>query len=237
MSDPSFVAVGYISPGQVHAQFNNTLVMNAITERRIQAITSGSSARINRARTNVIAQMLTFPEEFEWFFLTDADMVLPNDAVTRLLETAESQNRRIVGGLGYIFKSETAQILPSIIHKNDGTDEDVPADKWGFIYNEPPPDEPRFIEAYGTGLFCLLVHRSVFVEVQEHFSDLTYPWFNEIDQGGGRVIGPDLEFFQRVREATGENPLIDTHVRCGHIKEWTLTHDEARRAYEIRNGL
>lgn len=235
MPDESYVAVGFISPGQVEDQFASSLFMNAVMEPRIRAITNGSSARINRARTNVVQQMLSFPPEFEWFFFADADMVLPSDAVTMLLETAETQHRRIVGGLGYIFKSETAQILPSIIHKND--DEDVPANKWGFIYNEPPPDEPRYIEAFGTGLFCLLVHRSIMEQVQEYFSDLSYPWFDEIDQGGGRVIGPDLQFFERVREATGENPLIDTHVRCGHIKKWTLTHEEARKAYEIRNGL
>lgn len=218
-----------------------TAIMNAVSEPRLKAVTSGSSARINRARTSMIQDFLDMPDHIEWLWLVDTDMVLPVDALSRLLETAETQNRKLVGGLAYIWQADTGRLLPSIIHDATTISEDRLADnpgaqeRYGFIWNDPPPDEPRFVEAMATGAFCLLVHRSVLKAMQDN-SDRTYPWFDEIDEGNGRVIGADLRFFERAYEITGEKPLIDTHVRCGHIKEWTLTHDEARRAYLIRGG-
>lgn len=233
------VAVGFIHPGTVEAEFAVTLAMNAVSEKRLTAIVSSTSARINRARTSMIEDFLRLPSDrFEWLWLVDADMVLPVDALSTLLETAETQQRKLVGGLGYIWQSDLKRILPSIIHDpNDPAHKDAvidggndPRDKYGFIYNTPPEDEPRFIEAMSTGAFCLLVHRSVLVAMKEEI-DATYCWFDEYPDPNGNVIGADLRFFERARNVTGETPLIDTHVRCGHIKKWTLTHEEAKRAH------
>lgn len=172
----------------------------------------------------------------EWLFLVDTDTTLPIDALKTLLNTAETWDgetnryRRMVGGLSYIFQSDTGKILPSIVMDAEEGD----TEHYGMIYHAPPPDEPRFIEAKATGAFCLLLHGSLLQEMRDAYPDRTYPWFDEIDRGKGRVVGPDFEFFDRAFEVTGENPLIDTHVRCGHLKSWELTHEEARKSYEIR---
>lgn len=235
--------MGWISPGFVHAQTAVTLVMQGIVEKRLRMVSAGSSARINRARTKVVEDFMRQWDDrertkVEWLFLVDTDMVFEPDALSTLLETAEDQERRLVGGLGYIWQAEEKRILPSIVM--DAPD-DMPESerKFGVIYHDPPADEPRFIEAKATGAFCLLIHGSLLEEMRAHYQgekDLTYWCFDEIDQGGGKVIGPDFQFFQRVHELTGENPLIDTHVRVGHLKQWELTHEEARRSHLIRGA-
>jgi hypothetical protein len=231
MSD-SYVAMGWISPGFVESKSAVTFVMQAVVEKRLRAVVSGTSARINRARTSMIEDFMRMYEnkdtKVEWLFLVDTDMTLPIDALKTLLSVAEEQDRRMVGGLGYIWQSDTQRILPSIVMDTEETD------KYGMIYHVPPPDEPRFIEAKATGAFCLLLHGSLLQEMRDAYPDRTYPWFDEIDRGHGKVVGPDFEFFDRAKEITGENPLIDTSVRCGHIKSWELTHEEAMKSYEIR---
>lgn len=223
------MAAGFISPGFVEPEFAITLAMNAVVEPRLKAFSAGSSARINRARTSMIEDFMDMPDHLEWLWFVDTDMIFPIDALQKLLVKAD-EGRKLVGGLGYIFKTDTGQILPSIVHDAS----DIPG-KYAMIYNEPPPDEPRYIEAMATGAFCLLVHRSILVAMREAQPDLSYPWFDEIDRGDGRVIGPDFEFFRRAAEITGETPIIDTHVRCGHVKKWTLTHEEAKRAWATSN--
>ena len=226
---PSYVVAGFISPGFVEPEFTITLGMNAVVEHRLKGFTSGSSARINRARTSMIEDFMKMPDQMEYLWLVDTDMVFPIDALQKLLVKAD-EGRRLVGGLGYIFQTETGTIMPSIVHDASQT-----PGKYAKIYNEPPADEPRYIEAMATGAFCMLVHRSILQEMRDAHPELTYPWFDDIERGDGRIIGPDFEFYARAKEVTGETPIIDTHVRCGHIKKWNLTHEEAKNAWSQRN--
>lgn len=184
---------------------------------------------------------LSTPPEFEWFWMVDADMVLPHDALKTLLKTAETQRRKIVGGLGYIFRpQENPPFLASIIHKYEEVPDgppvlDVMTDEpmlpgATFIVNDPPTE--RFIEADATGFFCLLIHRSVLVAVGEHFAHYHNPWIDELEQGvENSPKGPDMEFFDRVAEATGVTPLIDTSVKCGHIKKINVNHEMVLEAF------
>jgi len=231
----SFVIAAFVSPGQVHAAFALSLAANAVEEKRLQGFTQGSSARINKARNEIIKNFLEAPPEYEWYWMVDADMVIPPDALTTLLKTAESKQRRIVGGLGYIFRPDEAPpYLASIMHKT--TEEAIEGKTFSgdwqeqFIINEPP--RKRLIEATSTGFFCVIVHRSILEAVYEEYKHLNMPWINEVDNGvevGPQ--GPDVEFFERALKATGENPLIDTSVQCGHIKEITITHELALQYY------
>ncbi len=99
-----------------------------------------------------------------------------------------------------------------------------------FIINEPP--RKRFIDADSTGFFCMLVHRSVLEAIDKKYAHKAFRWINEEDQGSGNdPKGPDVEFYERAFKATGERPLIDTSVQCGHEKQFVITHEMALQNY------
>lgn len=235
---------GFISPSQVEDRFAVSLATNVVGERRLQGFTAGSGARIQRTRNSIVRDFLETGPEFEWFWMLDADMVLPHDALTTLLKTAEEKQRKLVGGLGYIFRpNENPPYLASIVHKYKERDDGLyPFDEATgervlpgatYIINEPPTE--RYIEADATGFFCLLIHRSVLEAMGERFAHLHNPWIDEMEQGAeNSPKGPDMEFFDRALEATGETPLIDTSVQCGHIKKVNITHEVVVHAWRSR---
>jgi len=231
--EPGLVVAGFISPGQVYAGFTVSLATNAVNEPRLKGFSSGGSARINRARNEIIRNFIGANDAYEWFWMVDADMILPPDALTVLLNTAETQGRKLVGGLGYIYKPEAkVRYLASIMHKVDPGDDIkfVGEEMEQYIINEPP--RRRFIEATSTGFFCMLMHRSVLEAMQEMYAHYNNPWIDEMEQGSeNSPKGPDVEFYERAKAATGETPLIDTSVQCGHIKQFTITHEQALQYY------
>jgi len=227
---------GFVSPTQVEDKFAISLASNVIAERRLQGFTGGGGARIQRARNQVIKDFMQSPPMFEWFWMVDADMVLPKDALKTLLHTAETKKRKLVGGLGYIYKPESnPPFLASIVM--EALDDDPHIEESGgaigdtYIINEPPWQ--RYVEADATGFFCILIHRSV-LEAMHAMYEPQYNniWIDELEQGAGNTPkGPDMEFFERAKAATGETPLIDTNVKCGHIKKFEITHEMATQVW------
>jgi len=230
------VVATWISPGLVHQAFMVSMLTNVLNEPRLQGFASGSSPRINRVRNQLVQNFMDTPKKFEWLWMVDTDMVLPPNALSTLLSTAKKYNRKLVGGLAYIFKpDEAVTFLPSMLHHvtdeakellefSDGEDKDM------FIINKPPTK--RFIEVDSTGFFCMLVHRSLLEAVDEAYAHKGFRWINEEDQGAGDDMkGPDVEFYERIQKATGVTPLIDASVQPGHIKEFTITHELAVQSY------
>jgi hypothetical protein len=198
------------------------MIMNAVNERRLKRVVAGSGARINRVRNQLIKDFLAGPTE--WMWMVDTDMDIPHDALTTLLHTAEKNGRKCVGALGYIWNPEhDPPIMASIVYTNE--DDDT------YVYNRPPPLD-TLVEADSTGFFCLLVHRSVLEKMGEFYAGLNMPWINEPDLGADKAIGPDMEFFRRMKEATGVTPLITTHVACDHLKRVSISHANAVSYYE-----
>jgi hypothetical protein len=223
------VQVAWNSPTTVDDYFAASVIENAINDRRIKSVNVGSGARINRVRNQLIRNFLASP--FDYLWMVDTDMVIPPHAITELLKTARSQKRRLVSGLAYMYRPQDDPVLlPSIVHYlPDGSDT--------FVVNKPPTE--RFVECDATGFFCLLIHRSVLEEMQAYWGEggkgYNNPWIDELERGPGPPVGPDMEFFERAKEATGETPLIDTSVSCGHLKRVHLSHRDAVRAWNLIN--
>lgn len=224
------VVVGYLNPGQVSAEFHESLldllVYDMATERHI--VNGGgrlgvrSGPNISGARNGVVRRFLD-ESNAEWLWWLDADMTFAPNTLARLLEHADAERAPIVGGL--CFSIDKTQLFPTLYDfaEIDGKSEVV-------RYSEWPPNAMFQIAATGTA--CLLVHRSVFTRMEEFtlaggvtppgFSTV-YPWFQE-REFAGKAVGEDITFCWRA--GLLEIPVfVNTAVHIGHVKDQLLTID------------
>jgi glycosyltransferase involved in cell wall biosynthesis len=143
---------------------------------------------------------------FDYMFCVDSDIILPADALVRLL-SAQSHSVGITSGV-YVQRKDTEK-TPEIYVTNPHTGghdrmslSDIQAD--------------QVLPAAAVGFGCCLVHRRVFESVGN-------PWFEyksniEFD----KVISEDVTFCVKATQK-GFHILVDTQVKCGHVHKTVLT--------------
>jgi hypothetical protein len=132
-----------------------------------------------------------------WMLWTDTDMGWEPDALDRLLAVADAKERRVVGGLCFSqrelgpddYSGYRTASTPTIFDwgEVDG--------KHGFIvrYNYQPNS---LLACKGTGSAFILIHRSVFEEVEAHDGPV---WYDRIvNRETGQRISEDLSFCVRL---------------------------------------
>ena len=185
------------------------------------------SGGIVEARNKVAAQMLG--RDADWLFWIDTDMGFTADTIDRLLEVADPVKRPVVGGLCFLsFESSLdgmggydTEPVPTVYRWSK-----QPTGETGFTaWVDYPrdtligPDE----DVTATGSACILIHRSVFERIGEHWYT---PKFNP---DTGQLFGEDLSFCLRLVEH--DIPLhIHTGVKTTHLKPIWLseTHFDQR---------
>lgn len=153
------------------------------------------------ARSN-IADM-TLKGKFDYVLMVDSDVVVPNDALTNLIEWDEP----VV--LGYYAHQgsfappmgigKTCLCKPPSYHEQY-TGEEMRSYREAGDYKVP---------VRGGGMGCALIRRDAFERT-------SYPWFKFVlydDRHG--VLSEDLYFCSQVRNA-GMRVWADARVRCGH---------------------
>lgn len=209
------VIIGYCRPEMVDGAFFDAvsllLLHDAVHAGHVAAtIGVEGGPRIARSRCEIVRKFLEF--DSDWLCWLDTDMVPPADMIDRLLEGADVELRPIIGAL--CFAGGRTKIVPTIY-----TFESVD----GLIQSETqlayPPD--RVIEVGGTGSACVLIHRSVFEKIAAQLGpDHPLPWYQDVVVDG-KDWGEDLVFCLRARGA-GARVWIDTGVKVGHRKKWTI---------------
>lgn len=121
----------------------------------------------------------------------DADMVYPEDTITRLL----NHDLDIVGAL--CFK-KVPPFDPTLL---------VGEPYRATTLRDYPENE--VIEVIGTGTACFLFNLNV-------LEDVPYPWFQFGKTPQGRPIGEDIGFCYKAREA-GYKVHVDTGIKTEHI--------------------
>lgn len=209
---PTTAVIAWIHPGAVAGEFCQsvalTLLRDGAAHRRIAGFLSlASSPRISYARTRIVDDFLAFAGDPEWLFMVDADMAFDADTLDRLLDVADPEDRPIVGGLCFVGGREQPP-HPTLYRLVDDD---------GAARLQPILDWPHgeLVQVDATGAACLLVHRTVFEQLQLRYPR-PFPWFAEtfLDKA---QIGEDVTFCLRARRL-GIPVHVHTGVEVGHMK-------------------
>lgn len=221
MSDDKAI-VGYLHPGMVHAGFVRSLINliahDGTRSRRLcdggGVIEHQAGANLSGPRNDLVRAFLK--QRAEWLLMVDADMTFPPDALDRLIDKADRDERPIVGGLCFGLEADGAHTptLFDVAQGSDGLPQVV-------RHRDYPPD--ALVRVAGTGAAFLLVHRGVFERFDAHqpepattaFSRV-YPYFAETEYFG-KPIGEDLTFCFRAG-FLGIPVHVDTGCLIGHLK-------------------
>lgn len=215
------VAVSYPYPTQVSARFHHSLVQllvrDAAKHQRVvnggDLIANSSGANITNARNEITAKFLAHPEQPDWLWFIDTDMVFQPDVLDRLVDAAHPTERPVVGALCFSFQNGSYARPTMYLLRDDGR----VGVRWEY-----PRDQLVEVDATGTG--CLLIHRSVLEAMTA--SDkwpAAYPWFME-SHLGETPVSEDITFCIRAR-SIGFPVHVDTAIKVGHEK--TLVLDES----------
>lgn len=189
-------------------------------------------------RNQIIREFLA--TNAEWLLFMDTDQTFPPDIIDRLLDSADVDERPIISGLVMAYRPKRAmKISPACVHMDDEGNLRAPT--------SIPSD--RFWEVAGVGAGCLFVHRRIYEAILAENPDTAYPWFeyktwNRIGPNGEPVVdsmGEDYVF--SLRAGRHAPVLVDTNIRCGHIKlhEFTIAdfwgqlspHEIPERTYVV----
>jgi len=199
------VCVGGTVSAGFHISLTKILLSDALAVggRICEHITEGSGVNVSLARNRLVSSFLRSGAEWAW--MLDADMVLRDSTLDRLLEIADPVERPFVGALCYGVKEDG---VFSTTYKWEG---DVPVQR-DLI--------PGFgaVQVGATGVACALVHRDVFIETEDASSP-NFPWFRETESADGVYAGEDIEFMHRCR-AAGIPVYVNTSADIGHEKTW-----------------
>lgn len=139
--------------------------------------------------------------DFTHLFFVDSDMVLPKDALTKLLST----DKDIITSL-YFQKKEP--FFPVIGKRSE--------DLLEWIVNYP---QNSIIEVEYCGMGCCLIKRNVLETMLPKLENI-----GEIPQffSYANNLSEDIFFCDKARE-NGFKIFCDTSVKCGHLKQSVIT--------------
>jgi GT2 family glycosyltransferase len=134
---------------------------------------------------------------FDYIFFVDSDMILPPDALTRLLKIgadfATGWALSAVGGTAASIACYDAE--KRFMYGM--------AAEWVTGHTEP-------FEVDGSGLSCTLIKTDVFKEME-------YPYFRYIEYASGDVLSEDFGLCLALRDK-GIKRICDPALKAGHIK-------------------
>lgn len=161
----------------------------------------------------------------EWLFWLDTDMGFSPDILERLLEAADPVTRPIVGALAFSYREMEpdgmggwrCQPTPTIFDWAR-----LDSGEQGFAVRfEYPPN--TLLRASGTGSACILIHRTVFEQMQQTYGPT---WYDRVpNPDTGQLISEDLSMC--LRAGALQIPLhIHTGVRTTHQKTTWLAEGD-----------
>ena len=156
------VILAYVHPGTVTHTFMESVV-KSLGRDRIQRTITGTlpirfrPAGICDARNQGVRTFLATGADWLWF--VDTDMGFTPDTLPRLLESADPQDRPVVGALCYGVREERSdgfggfrtRTFPTLYTWSDGDASLVEVSVF---------PEDQLVQVAGTGAACLLIHRT-----------------------------------------------------------------------------
>ena len=175
----------------------------------------GNVGLTTRSR-NVVVKTFLETTNANWLLMIDSDERLSLDTWHKLIDSAHDKDRPIVSGLVFaaFFDGEDALRPVPTIYLMDSERGLQPIDGY-------PENQLIEVDAVGTG--CILIHRSVLLEMQKQATPnqgKNWAWFVEgaID---GTYFGEDLLFSKRLK-SMGYKIFAHTGAILPHHKQFWL---------------
>ena len=153
---------------------------------------SYSTDGLAESRNTAVVKFLE-EKRADWLLWIDTDMGFPPDLIERLMASADPVERPIVGALAFTWRHQTADGMggwrclatPTLFDWGHGDDGEM-----GFIVRvDYYPDAVQ--QVAGTGMACVLIHKSVFEAIFEKYKPLGQMWYDRVPNPGmGRVCSP-----------------------------------------------
>jgi hypothetical protein len=154
------------------------------------------------AARNYLIQCALDTEDAEYLFFVGDDTVSPWDAFKVLHKTSQENPDAVVVGVYYIKLSDAM-----IMVRNNNT------------VTVPNVDPGQIIEAWQTGMDCMLIPMRILRKMYEEDPDLPFCCIaNNIE--GIPFVGEDNFFVHRLRKH-GFRLLVNTDVQCLHMDVYT----------------
>ena len=217
------VCIGMVNNGTIDALLAMDLIhvareKNGHFDHMVQV---GNVGLTTRSR-NVVVKTFLETTDADWLLMIDSDERLSLDAWHKLIDVAHDKDRPIVSGLvfaAFFDNNDSLRPVPTIYRMDP--------EKGLEAIDAYPLDEIIEVDAVGTG--CLLIHRSVLLEMQKQATPnqgQNWAWFVEgaID---GTYFGEDLLFSKRLK-SMGYTIHAHTGAILPHHKQFWL--DERHHA-------
>lgn len=158
-------------------------------------------------------------KDVKWVFHLDTDVLIPIDAVPKMIEYANQLNLPVLSGLYWAKKP--GQSMPAAWIK---TGEDKQENRYNFspIDVKPHMKTGAILPVDVVGAGCLLVKREIFEQLDK--SNPNKPYFQwgvgrKNDETGKPLLqmSEDFYFCTRVVEELKIHPHLCTNVICDHI--------------------
>lgn len=233
------VTVAYVHSAEVAASWHHSLIellaydlAGAARVMRggwvaIRAGTDGLVESRNLAVTTFLADRAS-----DWLWWLDTDMGFEPDALERLMQAADPGERPIVGALCFSQRELDADGMGGYRCRATPTVFDWAkigagdAEQMGFAVRWDYPRD-TLVRCAGTGMACVLIHRSVFARLEARYGPI---WYNRVpNTSTGQLVSEDLSFCLRAG-ALGIPVHVHTGVRASHYKHlWLAEEDYIRQ--------
>ena len=165
--------------------------------------------QIGRQRQNGFDHWLD-RTDLPWILWVDSDIVLTNEALKAVWDTANSDTRPVITGTYFVSKENEQSLMTPYPALYNFTDD---PNQLAYIHPLPANSLIR-IEAAGFGF--VLMHRSAAEKMRKHHG--TIPFFNETGVGE-TFVSEDINFFRLMKEA-GVPLYAHTGAVVKHMKRF-----------------
>lgn len=149
----------------------------------------------------------------DWALWVDSDIVLTQDILKTLWQTADKVARPIVSGVYFVSKQMEGTLMspmPCVFNET--------GNQYEIQYLHPLPHN-QIVKVDNAGMGLVLMHKSVIKALNEKFPGEF--WFGENNERGDKFIGEDIAFFRKVK-AAGIPVHAHTGVIAKHMKRFSF---------------
>lgn len=169
------------------------LMAKGVADGVCTGLVYATNAMVDWARNHLVGLALGHHSEPTHIMWVDGDMVIPQDAIEKLL----AHDADMVSGL---YFQRTPPHLPVVY------------DVEPFEMMVEDLDITKFQQVEGVGMGCFLARTSVYRKMEEYFGDQMW------HQATWPAAGEDVWFFRRAKKM-GLELWLDPDVEAGHVRE------------------